>query len=63
MESRSSATFLSHLCHRKELWFVKTSRELARTCVRVVCRPTSSLLRLMLLQATGSARNEKVSSG
>ena len=45
------------------LWFVRTSRELARACFRVVCQPTGSLLRPMLLQPTGSARGESVPRG
>jgi hypothetical protein len=45
------------------LWFVKTSRELARAFFRAVCQPTGSLLRPMLLQAVGSAVDENVTGG
>jgi hypothetical protein len=37
--------------------------KLARACFRVVCQPTGSLLRPMLLQPTGSARGESVRRG
>ena len=57
------ASYFCGEAHAQTLWFVKTSRELARAFFGVVDQATSSLLRPMLPQTTGSARDESVTRG